>query len=193
MQRVDGSLAEQITFTGPGSLDAHDMEVGIFAQDHWEFGDRLAFDAGLRLSGQTLGKSDAVAPRLGFKYAPGKDNRTILRGGVGVFYSGLPLMAGSFTSNPTRVITLFDTQGNPQGSPETLQNVYALSRNRGTTRFFPRAGSGQHPLRCHLECGNRPRDPILALPFGSAISPAAPMICFSCDRTNCREPSRCFS
>ena len=76
------------------------MEVGLFAQDHWEVGDRLAFDAGLRLSGQTLGKADAIAPRLGFQYAPGKDNRTILRGGIGVFYSDLPLMAGSFTNNP---------------------------------------------------------------------------------------------
>ncbi len=66
------------------------MEVGIFVQDHWDVGDRVAFDAGVRLSGQTLGKADAVSPRLGLQYAPGKDNRTILRGGIGVFYSGPP-------------------------------------------------------------------------------------------------------
>jgi len=88
--RIDNSLAEQINFTGLGSLQAHDMETGIFVQDHWEFGDRLAFDGGIRLSGQTLGKWDAISPRMAFTYAPGKDNRTIIRGGAGVFYSVCP-------------------------------------------------------------------------------------------------------
>ena len=136
VQRVDGSLAEQITFAGPGLLDAHDMEIGLFAQDHWEFGDRLALDGGLRLSGQTLGKADAVAPRIGLQWAPGKDNRTILRGGAGVFYSDLPLMAGSFTSNPTRVITFLDAQGNTLGAPQSLQNVYARA-NQGGYQILP--------------------------------------------------------
>jgi hypothetical protein len=137
IQRVDETLAERITFTGAGMLDAHDTEGGIFAQDHWEVGDRMGFDAGVRLSGQTLGKAAAGAPRVGFQYAPGKNNRTILRGGVGVFYSAVPLMAGSFTDNPTRVLTLFDTQGNPLGLPVTLQNVYA------------RAGKGGYQILTH--------------------------------------------
>ncbi len=123
--REDASLAKEITFSGPGSLDAHDMEIGIFAQDHWDLGRRLAFDTGVRLSGQTLGKSDAVSPRMAFTYAPGKDSRTIIRGGVGVFYSSLPLMAGSFASNPERTITYFDSAGDQQGLPVVLPNVYA--------------------------------------------------------------------
>ena len=129
--RVDGSLAERIAFSGPGSLDAHDTEVGVFAQDHWAFGNRFALDAGLRFSGQTLGTAAAIAPRLGFEYAPGKDYRTILRGGVGVFYAGVPLLAGSFTGNPSRVVTLFDQQENPLGPPVTLQNVYAQVGEKG--------------------------------------------------------------
>ena len=35
-------------------------------------------------------------------------------------------MAGSFTGNPTRTVTLFDTEGNPLGPPEIQQNVYAF-------------------------------------------------------------------
>jgi hypothetical protein len=123
--REDNSLAETLSFSGPGSLNASDMEVGIFAQDHWELGNRMALDGGLRLSGQTLGKWDAMSPRLALTYAPGKDNRTIIRAGAGVFYSSLPLMAGSFTNNPLRTLTYFDTSGNQLGSPVTLQNVYA--------------------------------------------------------------------
>jgi hypothetical protein len=143
--RIDNSLAEQINFTGPGLLEAHDMETGIFAQDHWELGDRLAFDGGVRLSGQTLGKWDAVSPRLGLTYAPGKDNRTILRGGIGVFYSGLPLMAGSFTSNPERVITRYDTLGNPLGPPETLENVYARAFRKSDEILPPGQGLESTP------------------------------------------------
>ncbi|MGO8816559.1 MAG: carboxypeptidase regulatory-like domain-containing protein [Terriglobia bacterium] len=130
--RLDGSLAEQITFSGPGLLSAHDLEIGIFAQDHWALGDRFAVDAGLRFSGQTLGSAAAISPRLGFEYAPGKNNRTILRGGAGVFYSGMPLLGGSFIGNPERVITLYNPLGGPLGPPVTLQNVYAHVDNRMT-------------------------------------------------------------
>lgn len=136
IQRVDGSLAERITFTGPGLLSDHDGEGGLFVQDHWEVGDRLAFDAGVRLTGQTLGQALAGAPRLGFQYAPGKSNRTIVRAGAGVFYSSVPLMAGSYTGNPTRVLTFYDAQGNQLGSPVTLENVYAHAEHGGY-QIFP--------------------------------------------------------
>ncbi len=123
--RADGSLAERITSSGPGLLHAHDTEAGAFVQDHWNIGERFALDGGVRFSGQTLGTAAAFSPRLGFSYAPGKGSRTILRGGIGVFYAGMPLLGGSFTGNPNRVITLFDAQGNPLGPPVTLQNAYA--------------------------------------------------------------------
>jgi len=128
--RLDGTLAEQITFSGPGLLSAHDLEMGVFIQDHWALGDRFALDSGLRFSGQTLGSAAAISPRLGFEYAPGKNNRTILRGGAGVFYAGMPLLGGSFTDNPDRMITLYNLQGNPLGLPVTLQNVYAHVDNQ---------------------------------------------------------------
>ena len=134
--RVDGSLAEQIAFTGPGLLDAHDTEGGIYVQDHWEMGDSFALDAGLRLSGQTLGKAAIAAPRLGFEYAPGRGKRTILRGGAGVFHAGVPLLAGSFTGNPTRVVAMFDAQGDPFGPPVTFPNVYAHAGN-GALQILP--------------------------------------------------------
>lgn len=129
--RVDGTLAEQIAFSGPGLLHAGDTEVGVYAQDHWEVGDWFALDPGLRISGQTLGKAAVAAPRLGFECAPGKEHRTVLRGGAGVFHAGVPLLAGSFTGNPTREVTLFDAQGNPLGPPVAYPNVYARAANGG--------------------------------------------------------------
>jgi hypothetical protein len=123
--RADGSMAEQIAFSGVGSFGATDTEGGLFLQDHWTLRERLALDLELRASGQTLGKPAALAPRLGVVYAPGRSARTILRGGAGVFYDRLPLLAGSFTGNPTRVVTLFDAQGTPLGPPVSYQNAYA--------------------------------------------------------------------
>ncbi len=151
--RVDGSQAEQIAFSGPGLLDAKDTELGVFAQDHWELDDRFALDAGLRFSGQTLGKPAAFAPRLGFEYAPGKNNRTILRGGAGVFYAGIPLLAGSFTGNPERVVTLNDPQGNPLGPSVTLQNVYAHVGQNGLQLLPPGQDLDSTPydVTCNLE------------------------------------------
>ena len=108
LERPDGAVAERIDFTGPGILSIEDSEGAVFAQDHWVFNDRLALDMGLRFSGQTVGEPAAIAPRAGVAYTPGGNGRTIFRGGVGVFYDRVPLLAGDFTENPTRVVSLFD-------------------------------------------------------------------------------------
>ena len=129
--RQDATLAEKITFPGKGLLSAKDMEVAAFIQDHWSVHDRLGLDLGLRYSGQTTGDSKAFAPRLGAVYSPGVGSRTILRGGIGVFYDRLPLLASDFTDNPTRIVTQYDTQGNPLGSL-VYENVYAWTHHRVT-------------------------------------------------------------
>jgi hypothetical protein len=130
--REDGTLTEKINFQGPGQLSAKDTEVAAFLQDHWSLQDRLAIDLGLRYSGQTTGDPAAFAPRFGAVYSPGVGGKTILRGGVGVFYDRLPLLASDFTNNPTRVVTYFDAQGNPLGPSLVFQNVYAWTERRIT-------------------------------------------------------------
>ena len=129
--RTDGSLAGQIDFAPAGQLGTQDTELAGFVGDHWTFNDHLALDYGLRLSGQTLGESAAISPRSGFAFSPGQRGRTIFRGGVGVFYDRLPLLAGDFTQNPTRQVTLFDTQGVPLGPPIVYRNLYAKFDEKG--------------------------------------------------------------
>jgi hypothetical protein len=130
--RADGSLAEQIDFAPAGQLTTQDTELAGFAEDHWAFNDHLALDYGLRFSGQTLGQASAISPRLGFVISPGQRGKTIFRGGVGVFYDRLPLLAGDFTQNPTRAVTLFDTQGAALGPPTVYQNFYQKFGEDGT-------------------------------------------------------------
>ena len=134
--RQDGTLAEKIDFQGKSLLSAKDTEVAAFVQDHWVIQGRLALDLGLRYSGQTTGDSKAFAPRLGAVYSPGEGGKTILRGGLGVFYDRLPLLASDFTNNPTRVLTQYSALGNPLGPPLVFQNVYARTAE-GVTQIIP--------------------------------------------------------
>ncbi len=129
--RSDASLAERIDFSGPAQLEATDNEAAMFVQDHWVIGRDLALDAGLRFSTQNIGNPAAFAPRFGVAYSPGNNGKTIFRGGVGIFYSRVPLLAGDFTSNPTRTVSLFDTQGVLIGAPITYQNAYIRVKENG--------------------------------------------------------------
>lgn len=129
--RADGSTAEQIDFRGPGVLSIEDSEGAAFFQDHWVINDRLSADAGVRFSTQTIGEPAAFAPRAGLAYTPGGDGKTILRGGVGIFYDRVPLLAGDFTENPTRAVTCFDPECGPIGSQIVYNNAYVRVDENG--------------------------------------------------------------
>jgi carboxypeptidase family protein len=127
--REDGSLSERIQFTGQGSLAASVTDVEEFISDHWMLSDRLAADVGGRLTSQTVGRSAAFAPRFGIAYSPGKDRKTILRAGTGIFYDRVPLLAADFAGNPIRIISQFDPSGLPAGNPVVLENEYIANES----------------------------------------------------------------
>jgi len=161
--RPNGSLAEQITFQGAGVLQAEDTEVAVFAQDHWAFNDRLAMDYGLRYSAQTLGTYAAFAPRLGLVYSPGKSAKTIIRSGIGVFYDRLPLLAGDFTQNLTRVVTYYNTAGLPAGPPIVLENYYQEKKENGiVVPSHNRLGSTPFNLTWNVELDQEIRPNVIA-------------------------------
>ncbi len=122
--REDNSLAEEIDFGPTGQLNTSDTELAAYAGDHWAFNDHISVDYGLRFSGQTLGNPAALSPRVGIVISPGKKGRTIFRGGGGIFYDRLPLLAGDFTQNASREITLFDTSGVALGPPTVYNPFY---------------------------------------------------------------------
>ena len=121
--REDGSLSEQIQFTGTGSLGGSVTDVEEFVSDHWMLSDRLAADLGGRLTSQTVGRTAAFAPRFGIAYSPGKNRKTILRAGTGIFYDRVPLLAADFAGNPTRVISQYDPSGQPIGNTIDRKSV----------------------------------------------------------------------
>lgn len=138
--RSDGSLAQSIEFSGLGQMSASDSEAVLFGQDHWAVSESLAFDLGVRYLGESLGSAANLAPRAGVAYSPYGTGKTILRAGIGVFNDHAPLLAGDFTHNPVRTVTLFDAAGALEGGPLTYRNLYEHRRDVGGPIY-----SSSHP------------------------------------------------
>src|SRR6266446_112685 len=122
--RQDGSLAEEISFTSNGPLSASATDLEEFIQDQWTCNEHLAISLGGRLTSETVGRVAAFAPRVGVAYSPGKNQKTILRAGAGLFYDHVSLLEASFARNPVRTVSVFDERGNPIGTPILYYNAY---------------------------------------------------------------------
>ncbi|MGH9862900.1 MAG: TonB-dependent receptor, partial [Candidatus Acidiferrales bacterium] len=83
---LSDTLAEQIEFIGDPEVERNKSEVGLFLHDKWNPTRRLTFDLGARYDYDSLAKEHNVSPRLAFAYVLTSDNRTLLRGGAGLFY-----------------------------------------------------------------------------------------------------------
>jgi len=81
---------------------------------------------------------------VGMAYTPNKDGKTVIRAGVGLFYSMLPLLAADFDVNPTRVVSQFDSTGQLIGPPVTYSNAYVGGLNPLSTGILP-YGPGTTP------------------------------------------------
>ncbi len=144
--RQDGSLAEQISFTSNGPLNASATDVEEFIQDRWMVNDHLSIDLGGRLTSETVGRAAAFGPRIGFAYSPGKNQKTIFRAGAGLFYDRVSLLEADFVHSPQRTVSFFDETGQLVGSPATYLNAFVgtgasapVSRLRSKPDTSPRS------------------------------------------------------
>ncbi|HEY0320047.1 MAG TPA: carboxypeptidase regulatory-like domain-containing protein [Pyrinomonadaceae bacterium] len=96
IRRTTGTLAQRIDFTPPSSIALRVTEFGAFVQDRWNANRKLVIDMGLRLDRDGIVRQNNLAPRLSFMFLPLKGNRTIIRGGIGLFYDRMPLSVGYF-------------------------------------------------------------------------------------------------
>jgi len=136
--RADGTTYQLIQFAGAGDLERAQNEYSLFVQDKWIVNPRVVFDLGLRYDRDGIGANNNLAPRVGFVFTPAKSERTVVRGGVGLFYDKIPLNVGSFEQYQDLVVTTFAPDGvTPVAgpslisntAPEDLDNPYSLAWN----------------------------------------------------------------
>lgn len=157
IRRFNGTLAQRIDFTNAAPVDFKYTEAATFVQDRWVLNPKLTFDFGLRYDRDGVTKRNNLAPRFSFLYVPLKDQRTVIRGGIGIFYDRSLSNAGYFDRQPNgaieqipqRVVTNFAADGvtiidpprffsNQIGEPLlTPRSVrYSLSVDRAINKDF---------------------------------------------------------
>ncbi|MBI1747519.1 MAG: TonB-dependent receptor [Acidobacteria bacterium] len=121
--RANGTRSQEIDFVGDPRLHRNKGEYLAYFQDKWSVNGRLTLEYGVRYDRDSLANNNNVAPRWGFAFLPIKDGRTVVRGGVGLFYDKIPLGVGAFTQRQARVLTPFAADGTTiLGSP-SLQRL----------------------------------------------------------------------
>jgi outer membrane receptor protein involved in Fe transport len=84
IQRRPFSFVQQ---QGDGHVVFFEKVIGLFAQDEYHPRKNLMFTVGLRYDWQNYSRdNNNFAPRLSFAYSPDKNQKTVIRGGAGVFY-----------------------------------------------------------------------------------------------------------
>ena len=96
--RGDGSLSRKMEFEGDPFLNKGVTETMAYLQDNWQLRNWLFLDAGIRGEWDSLSAKVHLAPRLAVTWVPFPARaRTLVRGGLGLFYDKIPLNAGVFT------------------------------------------------------------------------------------------------
>lgn len=109
--RADGTTDQLIEFVGDPALNQKQNEYSAFLHDKWTINRRVTLDLGLRFDRDEIGRNNNFAPRFGFVFLPTTSDRTIVRGGIGLFYDKISLNVGAFQQYQDLLITIFGPDG----------------------------------------------------------------------------------
>jgi hypothetical protein len=123
--RADGTLVRSLTFSGGGIVGRNKGEAGAFIQDKWTIVPRVTLDLGLRFDGDSLANRFNTSPRAGFAISPFVNNRTVIRGGVGLFFAKIPINVGVFEQFQSVRDSVFGADGTTLISETQFSNVLA--------------------------------------------------------------------
>jgi hypothetical protein len=122
---LDGAsnLLETINFTPGRAIARTDVESAFFAQDQWILAPRFSLNLGTRVEQQEVTDAFRIGPRGGFVWTPLGSGKTVVRGGIGVFYDRVPLNVYGFALYPDQIITKYAPDGTIISGPDRFFNL----------------------------------------------------------------------
>src|SRR6185369_11685585 len=124
--------SQQLDFIGSGELSRNKREFFAYYQDKWTINRRLTLEYGARFDRDNVASENNLSPRIGFAFLPVIDGRTVIRGGIGLFYDDIYLNVATFSQLQERVLTHFAADGlEVVGQPERQR--FALTGDRLST------------------------------------------------------------
>ena len=132
---TSGAPIESIAFGHPASFSVDQSETSWFLADQWTPSRRLTVDLGVRFDNDTVTGSTHAAPRAGFLLALTSDGKTLLKGGVGMFYDRVPLIYPIFEQLPNRTVSQLDTNGQASSSISYLNQITGGLHNPQSTSW----------------------------------------------------------
>jgi hypothetical protein len=117
--RADGTRSQQFDYEGAGLLSRNKTQFLTYFEDKWTLNRQMSLFYGVRYDRDNIASENNISPRVGFAFLPLVDGRTVVRGGVGVFYDDINLNVATFSQSQDRILTRFGPDGLLViGSPE---------------------------------------------------------------------------
>jgi hypothetical protein len=158
---VADSPIEQIVFGPQSRFAIRDNQVAWFAGDHWTPFQALSVDLGVRFDHDSLTGEVNPAPRFGVVVRLTRDQKTLLRGGLGLFYDRVPLNVASFPFLPDRTVESLDSTGGIVASTmfaNVLTNTLRDPRSIGWNAELDRQITSGLTARAEYQQRNSTRD-----------------------------------
>ena len=145
IRRANGTTAQEIDFVNPTNAVRFGYnEYAVFAQDRFVVNPKLTLEYGARFDRDSIANRNNFAPRFSFLLVPLKNQRTLVRGGVGIFYDKILAPAGYFGNSnqnavqfPQRIVTDFAADGVTRiAAPVRFLNATAVNlKNPRSVRY----------------------------------------------------------
>jgi outer membrane receptor protein involved in Fe transport len=117
--KADGTRSQQFDYHGSGQLNSNKTQFLTYFEDKWTLNRRFTLEYGVRYDHDNIARENNISPRLGFALLPVVGGRTVIRGGIGIFYDDINLNVATFDQLQERTLTHFGADGfNPIGTPE---------------------------------------------------------------------------
>lgn len=109
--RADGTRSQQFDYEGNGLVSSNKTQFLAYFEDKWTLNRRLTLGYGVRYDRDNIASENNISPRISFAFLPVLDGRTVVRGGLGVFYDDINLNVATVSQLQDRILTRFGPDG----------------------------------------------------------------------------------